>query len=253
MRIAIGLLVLATAACGDDGNNLPIGGNGNDGGFTFPDGTVNLIDGAIDGGTDASTLNGDASPVAGRVCLVADPRKLNGCATTGVTGLTVRLGTSTAGTSADGSFTVAGGTGTVWEVSGPSIVTSHMPLGDFEIPVITKTNYDAMIANNLQGLALNPGEGSVMVFVLNNGFGEPGAVADSTPSASWEPFYDAGSPTTFVQGTAGTGPEGMVWIPGLDVGTATVDVTVGTAIVTTTALPIFDGHITFATTIFPPP
>jgi hypothetical protein len=189
----------------------------------------------------------------GRVCLTTDPRKLN-CETSSAGGLTVKLGSASTVTSANGSFTLVGGTGETWEVSGPNIVTSHMPVGDYEIPAIPTSVYQSMIANNLQGLTLNPGEGSVMVFVLSNGFGQDGAFADSDPSASWEPFYDdganPGNQTTFVQ--TATGPEGMVWIAGLDVGTASVTVTYIDD-VTIDGLPIFDGHITFATAIFPPP
>lgn len=250
MRIVIGLLAFTAVACGDDAGGLPVGG-GNDGGGLFPDGS--LIDSAIavDAAIDGSVLAGDAQSRMGRVCLTSDPRKLN-CETSSAGGLTVKLGSVSTLTAADGSFTLVGGTGEVWEVSGTSIVTSHMPIGDYEIPAIPKTVYQQMITDNLQGLTLNPGEGSVMVFVLSNGFGVTGAVADSAPSASWEPFYDqASSPTDFVQ--TATGADGMVWITGLDVGDAAVDITYNAETVNISGLPVFDGHITFGTAIFPIP
>jgi len=249
MRILIGLLAVSAAACGSDGDAPPTGGNGDAG--TFPDGT--LVDAAtsIDAQTDSQNVVSDGAVTRmGRVCVTADPRKLN-CESSTAGGLTVRLGSGTATTSATGAFTITGD-GDVFEVTGPNIVTSHMPVGDYEIPAILTTTYTAMITNNLQGLTLNPGEGSVMVFVLSNGFGLSNAIADSDPSASWEPFYDqAAQQTTFVQST--TGADGMVWIPGLDVGTASVTVTALTDDFTIGDLPIFDGHITFATAIFPIP
>lgn len=255
MRIVFGLVALA-AACGDDGGGLPIGGTGNDGGFTFPDGQgpgdARLVDGAT---SDAAVAPVDANVFTGRVCLAIDPRKLNTCAATGAGGLTVRLGSASTTTSDNGEFMISGqmGTALVWRVTGPNIVSSYMVVGDYEIPAITRTTYNDMIAKNLGGLQLNPGEGSLMVQVIENGMGRASAFATSNPSATWQPFYDDTNdttPTTFTQGA--TGPGGMVWIPGLDVGMASVTVTY-LEDVTKSGLPIFDGGITFTTAIFPPP
>ncbi len=230
---------------------FPVGGGGNDGGFTLPDGNGGgggdaATDGASDGAAPALI---DASIFVGRVCLANDPRKLNTCATTGAGGLTVRLGNATTTTAADGTFTIPGQTDPVWHVSGDAIVSSHMIVGDYEIPAITKATYAQMITDNLQGLKLNPGEGSLMVQLIKNGQGAPSAFGQTSPLSAWEAFYDsASSPTTWQQ--ASSGVDGTAWFAGLDVGTVSVTMTLGDD-VTKTGLPIVDGGITFTTVIFP--
>src|SRR5688572_28182346 len=108
MRIVFGLLAIA-AGCGDDGGMFPVGGGGNDGGFTFPDAPKIRNDAAIDSpadGNGAQTV--DANLFMGRVCLLTDVRDMDDCATTGAAGLTVRLGTASAVTTNDGSFSIVG-------------------------------------------------------------------------------------------------------------------------------------------------
>lgn len=254
MRIAIGLLAL-TAACGNDSNDLPVGGGGNDGGFTFPDGTVtdtNVSDGASDGGTDSSVVPVDAGELKGRVCLATDPRKLNGCSDTLAGGLTVRIGTTSTTTAANGTFTIAYTGGTQWRVTGSNIVSSYMLLGDYEIPALLRSTYNQMNTDNLGNLPPNPGEGSVMIQVINDGDHVAGATAASDPTGAWLPFYDnPASATTFLR--VATGPDGMMWLPAFDVGAVNIAVDYNGQTVNFTALPVFDGGITFATAIFPTP
>jgi len=256
MRIVFGLLAV-TAACSDDGNMFPVGGGGNDGGFQLPDtgGGGGGADAATDGGPDATAALVDANIFTGRVCLATDPRKLNTCATTGAGGLTVRLGSATATTSADGTFMIEGqsGGGLVWRVSGTNIVSSYKVVGDYEIPAILRSTYNSMITNNLGGLQPNPGEGAVMIQVVENGVGRNSAFASSSPTSTWAPFYDGtdnSMPTLWNQGA--TGANGTIWVPGLDVGSASVTVTY-VSDVTLGNLPGYDGGITFATAIFAPP
>jgi hypothetical protein len=203
MRMAIGLLVVA-AACGDDGNMLPIGGGGNDGGFGFPDGTVIDSTGASDAGTDAMVALTDANQFVGRVCLLTDPRVLNVCASTGANGLTVRLGTGIAVTTADGSFTIAGQSGSdlVWRITGPNIVSSFEPLADYFIPAMTTTMYTAIKSAN--GVIEYPGEGAMMVFVSRNAVGVPDQLASTSREGFYKPFYDGATANDWEQT-----PEGM--------------------------------------------
>ena len=247
------MLAILAACGGDDGGGFPVGGGGNDGGFTFPDGGVVSDSAPTDGTTsgDATPAPVDAALIVGRVCLATDPRDLNGCADTGAAGLTVRLGDQVTTTADDGSFTIAAAGGT-WRVSGANIVTSIMALADYEIPAITRTTFDAMLADSLDMGSLNPGEGSVMIQVIRNGTGLDTATASSTPPSAFQPFYDnASSPTDWNQ-MVGTGTGGTIWLAGLDVGTASVTVShAADSPITRGGLQVVDGAITFTTVIFP--
>lgn len=253
MRLGFALLAVLAACGGGDDGGFPVGGGGTDGGFKFPDGGI-VADGAPGDGstaTDAMPDEVDAALIMGRVCLAENPRKLNDCAATGAGGLTVRLGTAVATTADDGSFTIVAASGT-WRVTGTNIVTSIMALSDYEIPAITRTTYESMITDSLGMGVPNPGEGSIMVQVIRNGAGVDAATASSAPPSAWQPFYDnPNSPTQWNQ-TVGTGPDGTIWIAGLDVGSASVTVShAGDQPVNRSGLQIVDGGITFTTVIFP--
>ncbi len=243
----MGLLVVSATACSDDGNNFPVGGGGNDGGFMFVDSTASDSTNLVDAGVDGAIAPIDANEFDGRVCLLTDQRVLNQCATTGAAGLTVRLGTATAVTGADGSFKIVGqsGSGLVWRITGPNIKSSFEVLADYFIPAMTTTMFNAMKTAN--GVFEVAGEGSMMVFVSRNGQGVLGQTAGSVPAGFFQPFYDNNASMTTWTQTA-TGNAGAVWIPGLDVGSVTV-----TAGGVATTAPIFDDAITFANIILPPP
>lgn len=243
MRIVFGLVALA--ACGDDGGGFPVGGGGNDGGFTSPDGQradARLLDAAPD---DAAVAPIDANQFMGRVCLLTDPRDLDLCATTGAGGLTVRLGTASTTTATDGRFTIDGQSGSnlVWRVTGSNIVSSYEVLADYQIPAMTNTMFMSMlVGSNVEQV---PGEGSIMAYVSKNGMGASGLTADVTPEAFHSPYYDnPDSQGTWVQ--TSTGAHGAVWVPGLDVGSVTI--TVGGV---SAEAPIFDGGITFTNILLP--
>jgi hypothetical protein len=248
MRIVLGVLAFTAVACGDDGNMFPVGGGGNDGGTTFPDSSGPADSrndgGGSDGGDDAAITPIDAAIINGRVCLLTDPRVLNQCASTGANGLTVRLGTASAVTTANGSFAIAATGGDVWRVTGPNIVSSFEVLADYFIPAMPRTLYDAMMtANNVTEY---PGEGALMIFASYDGAAVAGLTATNESDAFYEPFYDGGSPTSW--GRTMTGANGVVWLPGIDVGTASVEV--GGA---TSGGPVYDGGITFANALVPAP
>lgn len=254
MRFVIGLLAVTAAACGDDGDMFPVGGGGNDGGFTLPDGGGgggSDAAGGGDAGADAMPLAIDAAELDGRVCLLTDIRDFETCATTGAGGLTVRLGTGTATTAADGTFTIPAqtGTGLVWHITGANIVPTSEPLADYFIPAMLKADFDAMRAASADpDVTLVPGEGSMMVFVSRNGAGVAGVTATSS-AAFYQPFYDGASEFAFTQ--TATLAAGIVWVPGLDVGTATINVQDANAVTGTVSGPIFDGGITFSNIILP--
>lgn len=226
---------------------FPVGGGGTDGGLTFPDTGGGNVDARVgDGGLDAFVSPIDANEFVGRVCLLTDVRDFQTCASTGAGGLTVRLGTSTTTTGDDGSFTIVGqsGSGLVWRITGANIVSSFEPLADYFIPAITKTDYDAMRAGASPVVTTRPGEGAMMVFVSRNGMGVAAETATTDPEGFYKPYYDGS--TEFAWQQAATGTFGIVWVPGLDVGSATIDV--GGETVTG---PIFDGGVTFANIILP--
>lgn len=247
--------MLLVAACSSDSvPNVGVNpGGGGDGGVG--------VDSPVIGSRDApgGTIPDGVATLSGRVCLASDPRKLStavasdACATTGADGLTVQLGDKSATTAADGTFTMlapASLSGLVWQVSGTSIVTSHMLLGDYEIPALAKTTYDAMRTANT--VAVGYGEAAIMITVIRNGAGFAGTTATSSPLGDYAAFYDPASGATWSR--TATGAFGTAWLPNIDVGnvTATVDlVSAGNVKVSSAGQPLFDGGITFASVVFP--
>jgi len=129
--------------------------------------------------------------------------------------------------------------------------TPGKALADYFIPAITKTKFDAMrVASADPDVTLVPGEGSMMVFVSRNAAGVSGVTATTTPQAFYQPFYDGSAETTFTQ--SGTSGFGIVWVPGLDVGTATISVKDVGGVAGSVTGPIFEGGITFANIILGP-
>jgi hypothetical protein len=246
MRIAFGLVVFL-AACGNDADMLPVGGGSGNG---LPDsGTGSTVDARL---IDARVIDAAPAPVdaaifSGRVCLLTDPRQLNVCASAGAGGLTVRLGTASATTSADGSFMIAGQTGSdlIWRVTGSNIKSSFEVLRDYQIPAMTKTMYDSIAAAN--GVVADPGEGDLMIEVTHNGVGQAGVTVATTPPGYFGVFYDGASATAWT--TSSTGANGAIWVPGIDVGTGSVTATLSTS--QTVTGPIRDDGITFANVIVP--
>lgn len=249
MRIAYAVLGIL-AACGDETNMFPVGGGGGtDGGFGG-DGNrpvdARLVDAKV---VDANIIPVDANVFQGRVCLLTDARQLHNCASTGASGLTVRLGTASAVTQADGTFFIAGQSegNLVWRVTGPNIKSSYEVLRDYQIPAMTTTMFTSLrTANNVMEV---PGEGSIILEVTRDAVGVSGATASSNPPAFYLPFYDNPSSAT-IWNRGFTGAEGAVWIPGQDVGTASLTITSGAAQQQLT-VPVFDDGITFANVIIP--
>ncbi len=249
MSVFRGLLLAAVAACSSSSNDmLPVGGGGGDGGVR-PDSPP--ADGKSSG-RDATPSAIDAAIIQGRVCLItSDPRKLgldpaNDCAATGAGGLTVRLGGKETTTNADGTFSIdapATLQGSIWSVTGSSIVSSYEVFADYQIPALTTSLYQSMLAANM--VIPLPGQGSVIAQLVSNGHGASGLTGASAPTSEYDPFYDGATATGFTQ--TSTGSAGVMWITGIDVGTATVKA----ATLTSPSLPIVDGALTFVTITFP--
>jgi hypothetical protein len=194
-----------------------------------------------------------AGSIAGRVCLImADPRALDTCADTGADNITVALGSATTTTAANGAFALVPppGSNLVFTVSGPSIVTSSQMFSPTNlIPAINADLFDQVLAAN--GIVLSPGSGSIFGSVFVRGVPAAGVTVASTPSPAFGPFFDGTTPTTF--GLDETGVRGVVFLPGVTVGPASVTFSdLATAGETTVeGIQVVDGGITFVDAVLP--
>lgn len=237
--------MLMLAACqGGGGDDYPIIAQGDDGPITP------TIDAPM---ADAS---GDAiaGMINGRVCLMTDWRTPTmGCATTGAAGITVLLGTSSATTNVDGSFSISmpSGTGLVWRVGSVDVVQTVMPFAstDLIIPAMLGVRWDDFLLDN--GVILNVAEGSIMLRVIGGGAPVSGVTASASPAAGYAPFYDGINATIWDQDA--TNVRGMVWIAGAPSGASTTVSLLAPAAASSVdvGLPVESQSITFATVEIP--
>jgi hypothetical protein len=229
--------LLALGACDDDGGGYPINpGGGGPGGGTNPDGSVEG-----DGGTS----------ISGRVCVIVDARALGSCASTGAAGITVALGNQITTTNDDGSFVITRPTGQnlVWRVSGDDIEASALPLASAnEIPAIDSAVYVDMLA--VTNATLGAG-GAIIARVGRNGTASAGVVAIPSPQATSEIYYDGAS--TLEWETDSTGGSGIIWIPSIAAGTASLTLDNGVNQTSLTGISVFSDTITFAYGTAPAP
>lgn len=230
--LVLSLLALG-AACGEDGSDYPIipGGGGPPSGTGFPD----------------AGAEGDASSVInGRVCVIADPRSLTSpCATSGAEDLTVTLGSQTANTAANGAFVITRppGSGLVWRVSGAGIEPSALPLASsITIPALASTVYTDMLAAT--NAIVIGGNGVIIAQVGRMGTPTAGITALATPQPDSEVYYDGASVTEWE--VDATGASGIIWIPSLPTGSASLALDSGTAQATITNIQVFADTISFA-------
>ena len=229
------LLVVGLVACGNSGDDFPVtpGGNG-------PGGNHPGVDAAIDTSDSGANL-------AGRVCLVDDPR-VSTCATTGAGGLLVTLGLNTATTADDGSFQIQGtqATNAVWTVTGETIVQTVEPFtGQVIIPAVDASSFTAL--QNANGVLFMTGAGDVIVRVVQNSTPVAGATAIASNQDAYQTRYDP--PTGDVWTLDATGSLGIAWLPGVLAGTQTVTVQppLSAAQITISNVPIVEGALTFIT------
>ena len=208
----------------------------------------------VDAGGDAGTGDGGVE-LHGRVCLLTDLRRVGdatACAGTGARNLMVSLGTRTATTTDDGSFTIVAplGGGLTWHVTGAQLVPSVMPFGaDYTIPAISDLVYGELLSTNQVTLADQ--QGSIVVRVVSGLAPVAGVTATSTPASNRLALYDGNSATLWTENRAGTGPGGIVWFA--DVPLAATGPTFATIALTprgrspVPAVPVENQAITFVT------
>jgi hypothetical protein len=233
MKLALLVLVVGCHPSGDD---FPVAVGG--GGFG----------GGVGGVVDSNTGSGDGGPMLlGRVCLMTDPRDQTSCAASGVAGLTVTLGTSTAITLDDGTFSIRqpASSTLVWAITGSTVVESISPFAaQAVIPAMPQVVYAQLQGDN--GVIAQAGQGAAMVRVVHGGVARTGAAVTIAPAGVYGTFYDGVTASAWTMNA--TGAFGAAWIPGVTTGTGTITVTPqGQAAVTLSNVPIVDGALTLLT------
>jgi hypothetical protein len=233
----LGVLLLLVAGC--TSSNYPIGPGG--GG----------IDGNGVGGGDGS-VSGDIGGIVQQVCLVTDLRTpRTNCASTGVMGVTVTLGSETTMTTTpEGRFSLTPSqeSGLVWHVSGPGLVPSVVSFvpNEYVLPVISTTTSEAMNAASL--VTIESGHGSV--FAQVHGATTDTPVSDvsipATTPAAPEILFDGNNSVTW-PGSGVTAAKAAVWVP--DVAQGSISITfkpAGSATKKTVQdIPVEDGKNTY--------
>jgi hypothetical protein len=204
------------------------------------------------GDVDAGDPTGDGGlALVARVCLTRDLRTpSSGCSLTGAGDLLVTLGTRTAITNPDGTFTIAvpAGSSLTWRVVGTDTITSVMPFSaDLVIPVISIDDYADLLTSN--GAILVPQQGSAVVRVAANNVLLSGALVTTDPPATFATLYDGASAA--VWDTDGTGVFGAAWVAGLPVGPAALTATPAGGGAQSVVTVIEDQAITFVTIEIP--
>jgi hypothetical protein len=239
MRAVFAVALLAGCQNLHDPNPITPGGPAGPGSNTTE---IDAREDIGDGGTE----------LGGRVCLVTDLRSpSSGCATSGADNITVTLGTKTTLTNQDGTFTIEAPTGSnlVWHAAREDLITSAVSFStDFTIPAITIDDYAELLGGN--GVLLTPGQGSLIIRVVQAASLLAGATATVNPVSQFAPFYDGNSASSWDRDT--TDVRGTIWITGASAGATVVAITpsVGATPVSNTFL-VEDSAITFATVEIP--
>ncbi len=242
MRHLLVSLVLLTA-CKHEGDDFPIAPGGDD----------SVISPMIDASVDAPLDGGPGSLIEGRVCVMIDPRNHTSCADSGAGGLDVLLGTSSAVTTQDGTFTIMApaGTNLAWVVGGGGVATSVMPFGTAHlIPVIDVATQEDLLLDN--GVITPADQGQVFVRALRGGIPLAGVTAAVSPGGAPPTFavrYDGLTPIAWTE--TATGMFGVSWLPGVPAGTVFVTVTPPDGTPRTVNLPVLGEANTFATVEIP--
>jgi hypothetical protein len=213
MKLAVLVLLAACHQATDAGDDYPVssggggpvvvGGGGGGGGGR-----------GGDAGTDGSTSDAGIA-LQGRVCLLTDLRRVGdhtACAGIGAKDLTVTLGTRTAKTSDDGSFTIVApqGGGFTWHVIGAQLTPSVMPFGaDYTIPAVSDVVYSELLSTNQ--VTLGDQQGSIVVRVVRGLAPVAGVTATSSPASNRLALYDGNSAAIWTENRVGTGPRGIAW------------------------------------------
>lgn len=194
-RFALLLVVISGCASNSDDGDYPVvpgGANGPSGG------------------------GGGGTQLAGRACLVDDPRDLGACSTGDASGLTVTAGGMTTTTDADGNFELPiTADGTMVRITGDDIVPTQAAADAAgAVPLLRADLYAQMMAAN--GVTPSTGSGSILARVTRAGEPVSGVTATSNPAGSFDPMFDGTTPTSWT--VDGTGARGIVWVPGVAAG-----------------------------------
>ncbi|MDQ3341307.1 MAG: hypothetical protein M4D80_39640 [Myxococcota bacterium] len=235
------LLLSILAACNpSDGGEFPVEPGGPN-----PGGMGKMLDAAP---IDAAEPDASAE-LTGRVCLVSDLRGL-ACAATGAAGITVTLGTQTATTLANGSFTMMtpSGSNLVWRASRNDLITSVMAFGPSKtIPIIGDQDYIDL--QNANSVTLVAGEGSIVARIVRNNVAVSGAVVAISPVAQFAAKYDGLTSSAWTE--LSTSAAGTVWIPGAGLGANVVTATPPSGTPAMEAVVVEDQAITYVTIDLP--
>jgi hypothetical protein len=232
LLLAAALVPALVGACEGDAKHYPIvpGSEGEGSSMT-------MADAAVEGDAASTEL-------PGRVCLIADARDPATCASSGAGGLTVTLGTQTATTVADGSFTMTRptGTGLVWFVTGTGVEPSAMRMvGGTKIPVMSSLLYGDMIA--AMSAIVSADTGAIITRISRAAAPLTDAVVVASPIPDSETYYDGAGVTDW--SFDATGSFGVVWISSIAPGTASLAVDTGTVQGTVGGIPVYAGTVTF--------
>lgn len=239
MRLAVVALLLI--GCKKDYEDFtPVGGGGS--------GMTGVTDALRDSEIDTPT---DAVFETGRVCVVADLRKLTVCDPNNSDDIAVDLGTAHGNTGPDGTFQIdlPSGTGLTWKVSHPDFVTAISEFGpSLTLNTMRAAKFDALLSTN--GIILTGGvSSSVVVQVLGAGNAPlAGATVATVPVALFAPRYDGNSATIWDPGV--TGAFGVAWVPGTTGTSTELTVTPPTGTPVMLTVPLLADAITFVTVSF---
>ena len=167
-----------------------------------------------------STGGGNPNLISGRVCMSDSMIDLGNCSTAGVGGLEVSIGSSSATTNDDGSFTIDRPTGSLlaFTVTGEGVVPTTTPFSPSQtIPAIDADVFARTMTSN--GIELEDGAGIIRGSVVRAGEPLSGVTVSSAPVASFDPFFD-GDPSGF--DPDGTGSRGVFFVPGVTFGNASL-------------------------------
>jgi len=238
------LFVMACGGGGDDG--YPIKPGGGDGTGT---------DGSGDGVTDAGPDGPATQMVTGSVCVLVDSTSFDGCRATGLAGIEVQIGGSTAITNDAGGFSIMkpSASATFWTLTTPTggagikIVSSIVPYtADLQLRTMELSRFDSIAAASM--ITQSAGAATVFVQVVDgDANGVAGALLAAPAASTIEPVrYGSADDTWSVTGP--TLEAGTAWLTNVNPTTGKVDITatLGASELQPQAVKVVASYVTFA-------
>jgi hypothetical protein len=148
--------------------------------------------------------------------VLADPQILDACSIKGGGGLTVAMGTATATTTADGSFTIEPDATTniattPISVTGPGVVASQTSVhGSNIVPVMSNDLFNQMVLAT--GITTESNAGAILATIdTNAGLAASGVTASANPALAVGPFFDSTGTSPWTLDA--TGARGVAFFP----------------------------------------